>query len=427
MGQIQGGYITVRAGEILNLLTGYKEGLRPSAIRLYLGAHLEANKQGFHPDHQITLQTLAAKANLAPRTAKEALRELEARNLLTLTEGAITFNTNLTPESEPYRQDLKTSSNRPVPIPKKFLETLAPHFKGSDIVGTLAHLLRCLFIKNGDINETGFVKASLVTKLTGLCERAIRKTRHWLKQVGFITEHAVNHSLITAFGGCFKVTFTPQKEPQTAPPEPPLISPKYVENAPPPTILSICTNNDLNNQYPRSGTVPPPISGFCSQEIEKPTITNIKPENLRSLNALEALYSQAVERNWFAHTENQPLEFLAAAVRAITTPARDQVRVFVSLVRNGLTAHITQAQEVRAQEKLSNYRRRHPEAFRPQNQSLPVSTQAVPSPRVIRAPARTPVEAKPRKLMETLTEVIQPLNLLAQLEAKLRAVSSASG
>ena len=415
MGQIQGGYITVRAGEILNLLTGYKEGLRPSAIRLYLGAHLEANKQGFHPDHQITLQTLAAKANLAPRTAKEALRELEARNLLTLTSGEITFNTNLTPESEPYRQDLKTSSTRPVPIPKKFLETLAPHFKGSDIVGALVHLLRCLFIKNGDINKTGFVKASLVTKLTGLCERAIRKARHWLKQIGFITEHTVNHSLITTLGGCFKVTFTPQ----TAPFEPPLILSEYVENAPPPPILSICTNNDLNNQYPRSGTVPP-ISGFCSQEIEKPTITNIKPENLRSLNALEALYSQAVERNWFTHTENQPLEFLAAAVRAITTPARDQVRVFVSLVRKGLTAHITQAQEVRAQEKLSNYRRRHPEAFRPQN-------QAPPSPRVIRAPARTTIEAKPKKLMETLTEVIQPLNLLAQLEAKLKAVSSASG
>lgn len=406
MGQIQGGYIPVRAGEILNLLTGYKEGLRPSAIRLYLSAHLEANKQGFNPNYEITLTSLANRSNLAPRTAQEGLRELEARNLLTLTNGTITFNPDLTPESEPYRKDLGTKETRPTPIPKHILETLAPHDKGSDIIGALAHLLRCLFIKQGEINPIGFVKNSLIEKLTGLCERAIRTARHWLKEIGFITDHDVNSGLLNKFGGCYKVAINRPIDPQQQADIPPLELSRYVENAPPLGTTPIYVNNDLNNQY----SVTDPVSGIYTNLIKNPTLTDIKPENLRSLSALDTLYSQALERGWFKHAENQPLEFLSAAVRAITTPSRDPVRVFVSLVKGRLTSHITQAQEARAQEKLSRYRRQHPEAFRPEKQFPP---SPLPTPK-----ARPP-SPPTRSILETIKGVL-PLNLFSQLEAKLR-------
>lgn len=77
MDRVEGGYIAVRAGELLSLLIAYREGMKPAAIRLYLASHLEAAEQRFTPNRQVTLADLARKANLADYTAQKALRELE--------------------------------------------------------------------------------------------------------------------------------------------------------------------------------------------------------------------------------------------------------------------------------------------------------------------------------------------------------------
>lgn len=238
MKQIQGGYITFRAGEILSLLIAYKDGLRPAAIRLYLAGHLEATEQHFTPSHEITLETLSNRASLSYRTVQEALRELKTRQLLTLDKGTVTFRSEITPEAEPYRNVLKTSPNRPVPIPRSMIVELAEHSTGSEIVGALAHFMRCLFIKKGEINNVGFVKSSLIGKLTGLGERAIRAARSWLKDVGFLADHEAEQWAINKFGGCFSITFTPKSEPELPLDDYPLTSSEYVKYAPPPDSFS---------------------------------------------------------------------------------------------------------------------------------------------------------------------------------------------
>lgn len=411
MKEVQGGYIAVRAGEILNLLVAYKGGLRPSSIRLYLAAHLEATEQHFTPTHEITLRNLTKNAGLAYRTGQDALRELKAAGLLTLSEGMITFNPKLTPEALPYLEDLRTSENRPVPIPQSMMRLLAKHIKGSEVIAALAHLMRCLFINRGQINESGFAKNSLIIKLTGLCERAIQGARNWMMRIGILTPKSVAQGIVNRFGKCFSITTSHPQTPAKSEDKGPQIFSTYVENAPPLASSLIYTNNDLNNQYLEP--VPGNKSGICTNAIKKnPSLTDIQPENLRSLSQLEALYQQALERNWFKHSENQALEFVSAAVRAITTPVRDPVRVFVSLVKGRLKSHITQAQERRAQEKMANYRRKHPDAFSPscKENKLDNNRQQAGS-------------MASKNIIRTMSDVLQSLGLLEcfQLPQKLNS------
>lgn len=230
-----------------------------------------------------------------------------------------------------------------------------------------------------------------------------------MMRIGLLTPKNVAQGIVNRFGKCFSITTISPQIPAKSENKGPQIFSTYVENAPPLASSLICTNNDLNNQYRTFVPVPEKSSGICTNSIQKPILTDIKPGNLRSLSQLDALYQQALDRNWFKHSENQVLEFISAAVRAITTPANDPVRVFVSLVRRGLTAHITQTQETRAQEKLSRYRRTHPDAFKPCN--FPRVPQAQP-------PPTKPQTSK--SILETVADVLRPLNLLGRLEEKLR-------
>ena len=236
MEEVQGGYIAVRAGEILNLLVAYKAGLRPSCVRLYLAACLEATEQHFTPSHKITLNSLTRITGLAYRTGQDALRELEAAGLLTLSKGTITFNHNLTPEALPYLDDLGTSEKRPVPISQSLMRLLAKHIKGSEVVAALAHLLRCLFINRGQINDSGFAKNSLIIKLTGLCERAIQGARNWMMRIGLLTPKSVEQWIENKLGKCFSVTTSRLQTPTKSEDKEPQNSSTYVENAPPPHL-----------------------------------------------------------------------------------------------------------------------------------------------------------------------------------------------
>jgi hypothetical protein len=97
----------------------------------------------------------------------------------------LTFNPGVIPAAEPYLPDLKTRPERPVPIPKTLLKRLTVKGRESCIVA-LVHLLRCLFIDQGDINNEGFVSNEWITRLTGLCEQVIQTARKWMIKIGLL-------------------------------------------------------------------------------------------------------------------------------------------------------------------------------------------------------------------------------------------------
>ncbi len=352
----------MRAGEILSLLVAYKGGIKPAAVRLYLASHLEAVEQSFTPTHTITLAGLARRATLADRTAQDALRELEASGLLALKEGTLTFGRGVIPEAEPYLADLKTSPDRPVPIPRRIMRVLARHGKASDLIGALVHLLRCLFINQGQINDTGFIKNELVTRLTGLSDRAIQRARNWMKNRGWIAVKSVNQRVLNRFGGCFSVNLNPHLEAESEAIIPTPEPSKYVELTPPPPVSLIYTNNNPQYVPQDQGDNPTPPSGVFKQTHKQPTLTDIKPEDLQIMPRLEALYRQAVVRKWLPDCEASIKNFVGAATRAMQVEG-NPVKIFVGIVKKGLWRNITQAQEDISLQTLKRYRVQNPVAF----------------------------------------------------------------
>jgi hypothetical protein len=94
-----------------------------------------------------------------------------------------------------------------------------------------------------------------------------------------------------------------------------------------------------------------------------PTLRSVVTMDLRRLDRLEELYRQAVMLGWITSSEANVLNFIAAAVRARDVGDKPGA-LFVSLVRRGLWAHITQAQEEYARLALASCRERRPHAFR---------------------------------------------------------------
>ena len=244
--------------------------------------------------------------------------ELEAGGLLTLKGGTPLFHHEVTPQATPYLEDLKTSPNRPVPIPRRIMRVLAHHGKASELIGTLVHLLRCLFIKQNSIKNTGFITNGLITRLTGLSGRAIQGARKWMESMGWIFARKVNQRILNRFGRCFSVNLKPPSE--TRPEEITYQGKpsKVAELAPPPCVTPIYVNNKLKNQYvPLKEKSPIQHSGFFEKTIGRPTLTDIKPEDLKIMPRLEVLYRQAVARKWLPDCEASIKNFVGAATRAV--------------------------------------------------------------------------------------------------------------
>ncbi len=225
----------------------------------------------------------------------------------------------------------------------------------------LAHLVRCLWKKGKEIVSKGLVKASWVAKLCGISERAVHSARRWMQEKKFLTVLEVTQHVLNRFGGCFVIALQHEGEGGAA-------KRRVLHNskcsraaagkstnefAPPyKKVLPLRKISTTNQKYnPAKGGE----AGFLSKNSEKPTLKDIKPNDLHRLSRLEELYKQAVAANWLKHSEENLRNFIAAAVRA-TRVSGDAVRIFVGIVRRGLWHHITQDQEDRAVQALKRYR-----------------------------------------------------------------------
>ena len=349
------------------MLIAYREGISPAAIRVYLHGWLAADQQRFTHD-PITLDKLMGQTGLSDYTVHEAMRELRAAELMALTEGRLTFNHGVIPAAKPYLPDLKTSPERPVPIPKTILKRLTREGKGSNLIGALVHLLRCLFIDQGDINNEGFVSDKLITRLTGLCERTIRRVRKWMKEIGLLVEKSINACVKGIHGRLFTVNLNGQTASTIPSSEPSKIA--DLSALPPSCPLYINNKNQCSTQNRVSN---PLLSGVFSKRDKilpkpkeilphSPSLKDIQVIDLQDMSRLDALYRQAVEQKWLPDCESSIQNFVGAATRAMQVTG-NAVKIFVGIVKRGLWGYITLAQEDASREALNRYLAGNPQGF----------------------------------------------------------------
>jgi len=353
MKKIEGGYVLISVGQFANVCAAKREGdISLLALRVWLAAHEQKAKRCIAKRKRFSVLELAQLVRESLKTVQRALRELVSLELISWSESDISFSRDLTPVGEELAADLGTSPLRPVPVPRRILRALFRHTRPSEIMAAIGHLIRCLFIKRGEVSSGGLVKASWVASTFGIAERSVHGARKWLQSIGFLAQEAVHQLVMNRFGGKFLIVIRPAVQADTKP------TPR-ARFAPPSITISTSSstsNNQINNK-------PAPAAPGVQMEREKPpNLRDIQPDDLRRPARLEELYRQAVKAGWIDRSEASVRNFASAALRATRTGGR-AAAIFVGIVRKGLWHHITQEQESRALAVLRRFRERHARDF----------------------------------------------------------------
>ena len=297
---------------------------------------------------------------------RASLRRLEAAQLLWWSEHDIRFG-ELAGESG---NELLCTANelvhemagkiatgrRLVPVPRRQLRLLASGARRAVIATVLAHLIRCLFIKRGQVNARGFCKASWIASVFGVGERNIKDARSHLERIGLLVPIATPQWRMNRLGKCLAVNLgwsrtegeRSLRQTRSAPPRRHFTT----RSAPPESNKELLT--DLKNQNParcgRSG-----VWERTRPEPKPPALSNIVPQDLQSTGRLLGLFRQAVQAGLVVASENARIQFLAAAEHARAIGTQNPCGLFAAIVRRKLWQVITQDDEDVASAKLKAF------------------------------------------------------------------------
>ena len=359
---IQGGYRTMTPIQICNGLAAYDDGrMRYRTLRSYLAcvavlasreAAQRARRQPVRDARQVvrpaevaklTGSTEAAARTDLKRLARIGLVEREGE-LVRVASEAIPCAGELLALASPSR-----SWRRPIPMPRSLLRFLAGCTRPALAKVLLAHCLRGLTLdrRTGEVRSRGTLKSTWVASTFALSLRAVKAARSTLVSMELIgRDEASRQWKLNRDGAYFELNLAWRRAGSA--PRPAEID---VESAPPMERLE--TPLDLEDQRASKAGV---RSG--------PDLRNIQPGDLLRFSRMEGLFWQAVDRKLVRGSEMDALNFLGAAIRARFGKARDPVRVFAAIVRRGLWAHISCAEEERARAALARHREQLPGAFR---------------------------------------------------------------
>ncbi len=284
-------------------------------------------------------EELVEMTGLNRRMVARALARLEALDLVHFRSESIHLLEAPMLEAAETIQELSggRSPKRPIPVPRAVLRFLARQPTAALGRVMLGYVVRGLTIdrRGGAVRSAGTVKASWLSGTLGLSQRAVRYAQSRLKQLGWIyPDRCSKQWKLNRTGAWFSIRLDWV----------PAVAPLPVEigtPAAPPREDRKTPSEDQNQKLV-----------FSERRGSEPDLNRIHPSDLHDRGRLRVLFRQAVQRGWLRHCQSDALNFLAAAVRARSTPARDPVRVFVSLVRERRWNHITQAQEDQARRTL---------------------------------------------------------------------------
>ena len=340
------------------------------------------------------------------------LREVSKTNIEFATDpGELRFE----PETLEATLDLIPNNDRRVPVPRRIVRLIAGGARRTLIATILGHLIRCLFYKRGLCHPKGCVKASWIAEVFGVSERRVNEQRRHLVDLGWLLPQETSQRTLNGHGLWLTINLAwdalteakerlyepvveqagagegdsgtgPASRPTPArqnchplrPKNPPKLSPPIENKEPLP--------RGSKNQKPASGgTSGVYISQSESKKTEapadRPTLRDVKPEDLRDPARLLDLHAQAVAAGYVSSSEADRLNFFAAANHARVIGSRNPPGLFVRIVRSGLWNFLTQDDEDVARVQLRALL--YPESRRPRGDC-----------RVARLPGRLPAASR---------------------------------
>ncbi len=366
----QDGYKLISAEQLLGALDALNEReITFRAFRAFIGSFellaIREAAERSNAKSQMNGQRRFLRSELAHllqakegTTLSRELRSLNATGLLTFSESAI--------ETCPARSGNllallgSRGGKRLIPVPRQVLKYLAQCTRPAVAKTVVAYLLRGLALeKSGKIRSAGTVKISWICKLCRISERAARAARAELIRLGWITKDTGSFQRkLNRDGAYFVIDAAWRRVFKPAPLKPE----KRAQSAPP--IEKQETPYGSKNQKPATRAEAGVCKANGGKSEERPSLRDIKLDDLRRLSRLRVLYAQATAAKWLTRSDANFRNFIAAAARA-TRVDGDPVRVFVGIVRKALWHHLTIEDERRAIAALKREREKQDRTSEP--------------------------------------------------------------
>jgi hypothetical protein len=275
--------------------------------------------------------------------------------------------------------DIIPNNDRRVPVPRRIVRLIAGGARRTLIATILGHLIRCMFYKRGMCHPKGCVKASWIAEVFGISERAVKGQRQHLVALGWLLPQETSQRTLNGHGLWVTINLAWDRvseakerlyEPVAAAagggegtPEPAVAeadSPAKLSLPPeeqvPPNLPALIEDpkplprGGSKNQEPASGgTTGVYISESESKKTEatadRPTLRDVKPEDLLDPARLLDLHAQAVAAGYVSSSEADRLNVFAAANHARVIGSRNPPGLFVRILRSGLWSFLTQDDE----------------------------------------------------------------------------------
>jgi hypothetical protein len=407
-----GGYQLIPAVQLALAWWAYHEGvIRLADLRVWFAAWEMRARRCRLPSplpRRFGLGELAKLSGLSPRRLKAAIRRLEAARLLAWSDAAIAFPAPAEPleriGGDGFRHffDRIPNHDRKVPVPRRILRLLAAGCRPAMIAAILGHLLRCLYVKGGNFQAVGRVKASWIAETFGVGLRRVKEARKELIGMGWLIPLPSPQWAMNRWGALVRIELGwPQRDgAETGADPPPVASIAGLELAPPapppgPELAPPDSSDEEplqgdKNQEPAAGgpagfsiarpeektpeAGPPSASrSTADRSVGTPAwpgkadLRHVVPEDLADTGRLLELYAQAVAAGLVPPSEWGRLRFIAAAEHARDMGTANPCGLFAKLVRCGKLHYATEGDEQEASGRL----RRHLYGTPPPGRSAP--------------------------------------------------------
>ena len=356
---MHGGYQPITPIQLGNLLSAYFRGsLSWQGVRIALAcvemvAIREAAvrsrprwKKGRNQFSAFKRDEAARITGLNLRAVGRGLGQLERAGLVEFSALSIKFDLKPKAEAGELVEDLscRRSNRRLIPVPRTALRFLAR--EASSTVGRvmMAYWVRGLSLRRDthEICGRGTVKSTWIADTFVLSLRAVKYAQARLRLLGWIGKDVGSKQWkLNRDGAYFQINLDWQANVLRDKPDTGIALPIALECIPvAPPIEDKFSPTEIKNQITQQK---PGVYGK-GRRLPKPTLRDIRREDLFDLRRLECLFQQAILRNWVRNCEADRLKFFSAAVRARSTGAA-AARIFAGIVRGKLWHFVTMEQE----------------------------------------------------------------------------------
>jgi len=352
--------------------------ISPLAFRVYFAAHevkfwrsktelgepYHYEPYGFQP---LDVSRLLPGVPAAKIT--KAFGELEALNILTVSENGVwfteslndtTFNERVKHRAQAMFQQLHTDTrDKVIKIPRRLLKLLVQCGRRIVRAATLIGiLLTTMLTKRTERYEgyKGCVKAKWIGKLFGVDAKRVNLERARLIAEGWFRRLPTPQRVKNKWGEWVALNLTPSESAQpvdnssTDATEVQPLQPDFKPEVQPPfkkpgSPSEISNNQELTPSKPKTGAYQP-------QNTDNPTWTDITLEDLRNDARSEALWREAIQQGHLKNTQSDRINFFASIAHALRVAKNNACGLLRTVVEKGLWHFLTQADEYNAIQRL---------------------------------------------------------------------------